>query len=423
MTQSELSSSRYVKQGHLPSNGNCRSGLQTRRRFMQGVGASIAGFAVGSIIGIPLSVRVAHANIGPLLAADSNGVRLPEGFSSRIVAFSGRRIADGYRWHIYPDGGATFATEDGGWVYVSNSETSSFLGGGASAVRFEPNGAIVDAYRILSGTNRNCAGGSTPWGTWLSCEEIDFGRVFECDPIGVTAAVARDALGYFKHEAVAVDTKHGHLYMTEDESDGRLYRFVPEYIDVDGIPQLESGLLQVAQVENATGTVRWLVVPDPRPDPSRTPTREQVPASSAFKGGEGIWYHDRKVYFTTKGDGRVWCLKLDTQTLTSVYDARNTTNPMLTGVDNLTVFPTGDVLVCEDGGDMQIVAINGVGDLAPLLQVVGQDESEMTGLAFSPDGSRLYFSSQRGGSGLIAELLGLGLTYEVTGPFATLFAG
>jgi len=78
---------------------------------------------------------------------------------------------------------------------------------------------------------------------------------------------------------------------------------------------------------------------------------------------------------------------------------------MLTGVDNLTVLHTGEVLVAEDGGDMQIITINEQGKVAPLLQVVDQDESEMTGLAFSPDGQRLYFSSQRGGRGPISNLL------------------
>ena len=406
--------------------------MQTRRHLLRGVGASVIGLAFGSSVGTPMfahAVDAGNESFGKVIAdawsllpPDSNGVKLPAGFSSRIVAISGRRIATGYRWHIYPDGGATFPTDDDGWVYVSNCEISSFLGGGASAIRFDSNGVIVDAYRILSGTNRNCAGGSTPWGTWLSCEEIDFGRVYECDPLGTTKAVVRDALGYFKHEAVAVDARRGHLYMTEDEPDGRLYRFLPASIDVDGKPDLQSGVLQVVQVETASGAVRWFDVPDPQPDASRTPTREQVPASTAFKSGEGIWYHDNKVYFTTKGDSRVWCLMLDAQTLSSLYDPQNSTNPILTGSDNLTVFHTGDVLVGEDGGDMQIVTIKGNGELAALLQVVGQDKSEMTGLAFSPDGQRLYFSSQRGGRGGMSELLGLGLTYEVTGPFAELFA-
>jgi len=400
------------------------SSLRARRRFMQCIGASIASLAINSsITGVAGYGRLAQAGIGALQAPDANGVRLPVGFSSRIVARAGRGIVGDYQWHIYPDGGATFATDDGGWIYVSNSETYSLLGGGTSAIRFSPVGEIVDAYRILSGTNRNCAGGATPWGTWLSCEEIEFGRVYECDPAGVKKAIARDALGYFKHEALAVDTKRGHLYMTEDQSDGRLYRFLPASFHADGKPDLDSGLLQVAQVKPATGKVQWVDVPQPCPDSSAVPTRKQVPASTAFISGEGVCYHDNRIYFATKGDGRVWRLMLDTQTLGVVYDQKKTTNPVLTGVDNLTTFPTGDLLVAEDGGDMQIVAINAEGELSPLLQVVDQDESEITGPAFSPDGTRLYFSSQRGGRGPIAERLKLGITYEVAGPFAELFGG
>jgi len=423
MKRPEHIQTRHVNQQSTPLNEHFVCNLQTRRSFMHSIGIGLSSIAMSSsIISAQLFGRYAQASIGVLQAPDANGVRLPVGFTSRIVAHAGRRIARGYRWHFYPDGGATFATDDGGWIYVSNSETASYLGGGASAIRFNTTGAIVNAYRILSGTDRNCAGGSTPWGTWLSCEEIELGRVYECDPFGTNAATPRDALGYFKHEAVAVDTKRGHLYMTEDQGDGRLYRFVPNSFDDDDKPDLNSGLLQVAKVNHASGAVSWLNVPDPVPDSSRIPTRKQVPASSAFKSGEGICYHDDKIYFSTKGDGRVWRLMLNSQTLTTIYDEKSTPNPVLTGVDNLTVFPTGDLLVAEDGGDMQIVTIDVNGNISPLLQVVGQDESEITGPAFSPDGSRLYFSSQRGSRSRLGEFIGLGLTYEVIGPFSELFA-
>ena len=122
----------------------------------------------------------------------------------------------------------------GGWVMVSNSGTIAPLGGGVRAIRFDATGAIESATRVLGGTNVNCAGGPTPWGTWLSCEEYDLGdavapvlpgfpfgpgvagMVWECDPTGATPGTALPALGVFSHEAVAVDPVTNTVYLTED---------------------------------------------------------------------------------------------------------------------------------------------------------------------------------------------------------------
>ena len=162
---------------------------------------------------------------GPLGPPDENGVRLPEGFRSRVVARGDEVVpGTGYRWHLASDGMASFPREDGGFVLVSNSET---IEGGASALRFGRDGRVEDAYRILSGTTQNCSGGGTPWGTWLSCEEVEDGRVWECDPSGRRRAVAHPAMGVFKHEAAAVDPRGRRVYLTEDLIDGGLYRYTP----------------------------------------------------------------------------------------------------------------------------------------------------------------------------------------------------
>lgn len=95
----------------------------------------------------------------------------------------------------------------------------------------------------------NCAGGPTPWGTWLSCEEADRGRVWECDPTKPGQGVVKPAMGTFAHEAVAVDPVNERLYLTEDKRDGRFYRFVPA-----NYPDLDEGVLEVARL-GAGGSV------------------------------------------------------------------------------------------------------------------------------------------------------------------------
>ena len=121
---------------------------------------------------------------------------LPPGFTSRRIGVAGMPVGGtGYLLPIFPDGSATFRTNDGGWVLATNAESIAAAGSGASAIRFNKAGAITDAYRILGNTNFNCAGGPTPWGTWLSGEESDDGMIWECDPAGRLAAEPRPMMG------------------------------------------------------------------------------------------------------------------------------------------------------------------------------------------------------------------------------------
>ena len=164
-------------------------------------------------------------------------------------------------------------------------------------LRFNQSGAITDARRILNGTNRNCSGGHTPWGTWLSCEETDDGRVWEVDPLGSRPAVTHLGMGRFNHEGAAVDAANRTVYLTEDALNGLFYRY--RYAQAQN---LASGVLEAAQVQN--GAVTWLPVPDP--SGGTKPTRKQVPNATRFAGGEGIWLSGGVVNFTTKQDDRVW---------------------------------------------------------------------------------------------------------------------
>ena len=387
--------------------------LTKRRLLKQGlIGLSVYG--VGAVWSRALIGGHSRQFNQPLRAADENGVRLPGGLSSRIIARSSEPVIPGqdYKWHAAPDGGACFASKGGGWIYVSNSEVS--MTGGVGAIVFDAHGNIVDAYSILENTSRNCAGGATPWGSWLSCEEMDSGRVWECFPDGLTPAVVRPALGVFNHEAVAVDEDNNTLYLTEDKKDGCLYRFTAASLNANAYPDLSAGTLEVATMLNKSaagkgGVLAWLAVKDVLA--KRQPTRFQQPSALTFNGGEGIAWFKGRLVFTTKGDNRVWSYNTRSQLLDVIYDAADSLTPILTGVDNITVSQSGDIYVAEDGGDLQIVVIDSQGNLYPLLQLEGHEQSEVTGIAFSPDGKRLYFSSQRGVSGLSNE----GVTYEISG--------
>ncbi|MFD3522779.1 alkaline phosphatase PhoX [Streptomyces sp. NPDC058653] len=382
-----------------------------RRNFLRGAVIGTSAAALGGTLWRGAAYAdPAQPGAGPygaLGSADANNIRLPAGFTSRVVARSGQTVpGTSYTWHNAPDGGACYA-DGSGWIYVSNSEINP--SGGAGAVRFSAAGAITGAYRILSGTRQNCAGGSTPWNTWLSCEEVTRGYVYETDPWGVKAAVRRDAMGQFKHEAAAADPVRRVIYLTEDETNGCFYRFTPTTWG-----DLSSGTLQVLRAGTATsGSFTWATVPDP--DGSGTQTRDQVSGAKRFNGGEGCYYADGSVWFTTKGDTRVWRVDPAASTYELAYDDSLVSGggAPLTGVDNVVGSSSGDLFVAEDGGNLEICVITPDDVVAPFLRVGGQSGSEITGPAFSPDGKRLYFSSQRGTSGSSSG----GITYEVTGPF------
>ena len=135
---------------------------QNRRRFLQHSFMGLGAFVGNSLFfpGNAYSSPQALHTIGELLAADENGVRLPKGFTSRIVSRSSHNYF-GYHWHGAPDGGATFTADDGGWFYVSNSEIDKGKGG-VGSLRFDKDGKLVDADAILNNTSRNCTCGPTP---------------------------------------------------------------------------------------------------------------------------------------------------------------------------------------------------------------------------------------------------------------------
>lgn len=399
-----------------------------RRQFLRASAFSAGVAALGPGFWARALTQEASAGAGPYgpLRADpdENGLFLPEGFRSRIVAVGGAPVADtGHRWHAASDGAGTFATPDGGWILTSNSEVGGGGGGVGALVFGPPDGdgpaPVVDAYLILSGTSRNCAGGQTPWGTWLSCEEVTrVGRVWECDPTGATPAVPLDLLGSFSHEAAAVDPPTGQIYLTEDQHDSRLFRFTPDTPPAEpgARPDLDAGVLEVAAVgssgDDTEGPVTWVPV-----DPG-APTSHRPAGTRSFTRNEGIWYHADHVYFCATSYSEVYDLDLRTQELTRLYGGADEPRGALTDADNVTVHaPSGDLYVAEDSGNLELVllAAGDAGrDMAPFARIHGHGGSEVTGPVFDPSGSRLYFASQRGSP---TTATGDGVIYEVTGPF------
>jgi Bacterial protein of unknown function (DUF839) len=408
---------------------------EIRRREFIASGALVAGALASPAFlrqALAAPARAGAGPYGPLQGADATGLMLPAGFSSRELARGMQPVAGtGYPWHIYSDGAAAYqSVVPGEWIVVSNSESIAASGAGSSAIRFAPNGDIKEAYRILAGTNLNCAGGPTTWGTWLSCEEHPEGLVWETDPAGRITGEPRPALGSFNHEAAAVDCDTGLVYLTEDEGDGGFYRFTPAVKE-----DLSAGKLDVAVVRG-DGSVTWKPVPNPNGG-ARGATRSQVPDMTKFDGGEGAWFASGVVYFTTKGDRKVWAYNARANRMEVIFDrAQAGEGNALNAVDNVTVSAFGDIFVCEDGGNMEVGLISAENTVSPFLRFADQapdgvhGHSEVAGVVFDPTQTRMYVASQGAypqppynfdqqffNDDVFPGRSGPGAVYEISGPF------
>ncbi|KUH37539.1 MULTISPECIES: alkaline phosphatase PhoX [Streptomyces] len=443
----------------------------TRREFAAtGTALALTG-SVGALATAPGAVAAPRETggrgYGPLLDDPAGLLALPAGFSYRVLTHAGvTRLDTGEFTPDRHDGTAAFPGPRGVTLLVNNHELKGprarwenpvpladglvydpAAAGGCTVVEVRRDGRTAEWVGI-AGTSTNCAGGATPWGTWLTCEENsdragengmtrDHGYVFEVDPCDRRAN--RDprpvkAFGRFDHEAVVVDPRRGHAYLTEDASgpNGLFYRWVPPHGFRHGRGRLrtladDAGVLQaprcfdsggrfVDDLSRATRTgtvlgVDWVDVPDR--DASAVPVREQFGDEAVTRGRklEGMWWADGGAYLVssyaraespgTPHDGQVWFYDPRRRTLTLKVLLGVNADPgadgALDGPDNITVSPYGGLVIAEDGAGVQ--HLFGATDSGRTYPIARNDlnDSEFAGVVFSPDGGTLYACIQRPG--------------------------
>jgi uncharacterized protein len=421
---------------------NSNNGMN-RRDFLKAGGMGTLALTLGSTGVLSLGSKTfadaadnptsGFGGYGPLVP-DPNGILdFPRGFHYKIISREGELMTDGCRIPGAFDGMAAFDGPNNTTILVRNHELSTGPAfgsnpydanaqGGTSALVVGPNREVIKEYVTSSGTIRNCAGGATPWGTWLTCEETrseTHGYVFEVDPHQPENELSKTPIkemGRFSHEACAIDPATGYVYLTEDASPSYLYRFIPNDLSQKPGSLQKGGTLYAAAIEEVTDpsastfkTGQTFKIVWKEIDPHFC--REEADAQNCIKFSrlEGAFFQEGVFWFddTSAGEkklGRVYRYVPHTNTLELFYegnDAREMEYP-----DNISMTPWGDLWFVEDGkGQDRIMGITPEGKVYPFA-ANRLNDNEFAGPTFSPDGNTLFVNIQSPGT-----------TFAIWGPF------
>ena len=455
----------------------------TRRRFTQGSIAVGGGLALaGPISALQASTAEGRVRRSPGYGEpqptpeEDSGVvylALPPGFKYRVISRQNDPMDDGNPTPGIFDGMAAYRGHNGTTILIRNHENRSRAGeievkvpagkrydpdpnvrGGNTKVVVSKNRRVIESFAVLGGTHTNCAGGLTPWNTWITCEEIfNYGSVenntvpgtgvphgfsFEipADADGPVDPIPMLAAGRFSHEAVT--WLDGVLYETEDRGDAAFYRFLPrrrpresgdlasfggtlQALVVTGRPNFDANTANPGE----TYPVEWVTIEEPNPPEDTVRQEAQSKNAAIFDRTEGAWTADNRIYFdcTSGGEaqlGQLWEYRPRGRNggeLKLIYES--TSVDELEGPDNVVVVPvTGDVFLQEDADGEQFVrGVTRRGEIYDFAKTV-INSTEFCGGTFSPDG-KTFFLNQQGDRGAPSPGPALeAVTYAIWGPFS-----
>ena len=425
-----------------------------RRKFLQ-ISGVFSAYAISGSLQMACSILKTPSIKSPLLKDPKKILDIHSSLSYRVISTKNNLMSDGNRVPGNADGMAVFSTDTNHSTIVRNHELGRTSGrlmgpfedpkkgalslgknhydrtafGGTTNILINDNtGKVVKEYLSLSGTMKNCAGGPSPWNTWLTCEEntsinekesVSHGYVFEVDPKKdyLQEPIPLKNMGRFNHEAVAFDN-YGCAYLTEDRSDGLIYKFIPK--KKNSLTEGDLYALKIVHRDsrnwkktnvplNKAFNVEWLKIENPDPDDDTLRKTGYEMGATMFARGEGITFDGKSIFFTcTSGGkyrkGQIWKLTPNSKSKANLELWLEMSNAdMINMPDNLTVAPWGDLIVCEDNSDIdRLWGIKPNGSVY-LIAENSYTNSELAGVCFNQKTNTMYLNIQQNGQTVAIE--------------------